>query len=146
VQKPTETELPLAEDVKRLQNSYKATLFRVDSIEVYEFHGHRTSFRHIPILNTKITVFVYDCVYRNHMYYDDRKMHVLIPYFKINVDDDMALFCEIIKSFTKSAPSDTVGMHHWHFPEHNIFAEISDNDSNFFLENCEAYETRNNIM
>jgi len=140
VQKPTDTELPLPEDVKRLQNSYKSTLFRVDSIEVYEFHGHRTSFRHIPILNTKITVFIYDCVYRNHMYYDDRKMHVLIPYFKINIDDDMALFCEIIKSFTKSAPSDTVGMHHWHFPEHNIFAEISDNDKITLCDRLEALQ------
>jgi len=132
VKKPIESGLSLPPELKKLEKLYQLTSFRIESLELHESHYLNKIYQVIPILKTKFIVNIHECIYRNHLQHDDKKIHVLIPYLKIHIDDNFPLFIEIVKSFSKSVPDHSHSMKLDNFQEQNLFTGISTTDGKHF--------------
>jgi hypothetical protein len=87
-------------EVKKLETLYLATSLRIgrfDLTESYKIGGMNFS---IAIISTKVIACIYDCIYPNHPLHTDKKVHLLVPYLRLHLDDHYILLSEVIQIIT----------------------------------------------
>ena len=88
------------------QGCYHKKYLQIETIDILEnFDG---CIKPIQILQTQLMAHIYDCYYKNHPLYIDQKIHVLIPFVNVNIDDGAVLLLEVIKVLTAKDTTPTV--------------------------------------
>jgi len=86
------------------QGCYNKKYLQVEAVEVLE-SWEAPGAKPIKILQTQIMAHLYDCFYKNHPLYTDMKVHVLIPFINMNIDDGAVLASEVIKVLSIKDPN-----------------------------------------
>jgi hypothetical protein len=88
------------EEMRKLEKNYMTVFFKIDTLKLIESFKllANKDFEKKVILATKVIAYIYDCVYANHPLYTDRKVHILIPYLKITIDDIYIMLTEVIQT------------------------------------------------
>lgn len=97
VKNPNSSELAPSLETKRLQTYYRAKSLRVEEILLEEVVNAGPDTYSINILRAGIIFYFYECLFKNHPLYTDSKIHALIPFFNLIIDDGALLFLQTIK-------------------------------------------------
>lgn len=97
VKNPNSSELAPSLETKRLQTYYRAKSLRIEEIILEEVVNVGKDSTSINILRAGIIFYFYDCLFKNHPLYTDSKIHALIPFFNLTIDDGALLFLQTIK-------------------------------------------------
>lgn len=132
VRKPRDPGLALpyeTQEMKTLDTMYQATSFIIEDVSLSETFLAAEKEQHISIIKTKLVAYIYDCVFSDHPLYANKKIHAAIPYLHLHLDDNLVLFCEVMKSTKNCDPkSQNLGKGR-DFEDQNIFADISESES-----------------
>lgn len=95
-------------DLSIVNQPYSALTLQIEEFNISEWNFLEHSSNIIPILKTKISICFYDCVYKNHPLYIDKKIHILIPHMNLHIDDGLILFNETLKVILSSSPQEVI--------------------------------------
>jgi len=96
------------------QGCYNKKYLQIETVEILEA-WEAPGAKPIKILQTKVMAHLYDCFYKNHPLYIDKKVHVLIPFLNANIDDGAVLAAEVIKVLSIKDPNSTSESQHMAF-------------------------------
>ena len=89
-------------EVKQLNSCYNATSLKIGGLEIVESFYVKGAYVDVYLLKIKIIIYFYDCIYKNHPLFTDKKVHILIPYLNVHLDDNFILLFELVQSFVQS--------------------------------------------
>jgi hypothetical protein len=95
----TTNEPSILDPQQQIYYQYHTTTLQIDNIEAFESFYANGVYNDIYLLRTMMVANLYDCIYDNHPLYTDKKIHVLIPSFRLHIDDNFALLCEVFQLF-----------------------------------------------
>lgn len=52
-----------------------------------------------PILNTQLSVNIYDVIYEHHPFHAEQKIHVLVPFIEVNIHNHLFVLLEVLEAF-----------------------------------------------
>ena len=103
IREPEHPEGPIDTEVKKLKAHYKKIALDIGNIEIVESFYDNEKYNDVTLLKTKLVSRIYTCIFCNHPLYTDRKIHLLIPYLNLHIDDNLVLFCELIQLYQKGS-------------------------------------------
>lgn len=111
----------LNEEMKKIDKNYMTLFFKIEELKLVERYikekeiKDQTNENRVKtetqafdkiILATKVVAYIYDCVFTNHPLYTDRKLHILIPFLRITIDDNYIMLSEVIQIISGLSPKE----------------------------------------
>ena len=85
--------------INSLQKQYVRTSLIIESIAISEEpESSKIDQQTTKLLDTRVSLNHYACIYKDHPTLTDQKLHVLIPYLRIEISDDVPIFMECLSS------------------------------------------------
>jgi len=103
IREPENPEGKIDTEVLKLKAYYKKIALDIGNIEIVESFYDNEKYNNIVLLKTKLVSRIYNCIFDNHPLYNDRKIHLLVPYLNLHIDDNLVLFCELLQLYKKGS-------------------------------------------